>query len=158
MRNTTFNNLHRSLIGFDRLASMLNEPKTCRNDNYPPFNIENQGEGKYRITLAVAGFEQTELDIEENQQKLVVKGQKQRPAETNDEKPRKFIHQGIGQRNFEKTFELGENVKVLDAHLELGILHIDLEKQLPETQQPKKVAIKQLESDSAKNLAEDLQH
>lgn len=156
MRNTTFNNLHRSLIGFDRLATMLNEPKTCRQDNYPPFNVENKDEGQYRITLAVAGFNQGELEIVEDQQKLIVKGSKTKPVDTEAQPARKFIHQGIGERNFEKTFELGEHVKVVDAHLELGILHIDLEKQVPEEQKPKKVAIKQ--ADSAKALAEDLQH
>lgn len=156
MRNTTFNNLQRSLIGFDRLASMLNEPKACRNDNYPPYNVENKGEGQYRITLAVAGFDQTELDIEENQHKLTITGSKTKPEASEDNRTRQFIHKGIGQRNFEKTFELGENVKVIDAQLELGILHIDLEKHTPEALKPKKVAIKQ--ADKAGSLAEDLQH
>lgn len=156
MRNTTFNNLHRSLIGFDRLAAMLDQPKTCRNDNYPPFNVENTGDGKYQITLAVAGFSQDELDIEENQHKLIVKGSKSPQNSAKEQSSRKFIHHGIGQRGFEKAFDLGENVKVVGATLALGILHIDLEKHIPESLKPKKIAIKQSEDSAA--LTEDKQH
>lgn len=139
MRTTTdFSPLYRSFIGFDHLAQMLD--KAQRNDkqqNYPPYNIELLAEDKYRITMAVAGFTEEELDIESRENNLLVTGTK---AKT-DKTERKFVHQGIGERNFERKFQLADHVKVINAHLENGLLHIDLEREIPEALKPRKIAI-----------------
>lgn len=137
--NTDFSPLYRSFIGFDHLAGLID--KASRNEkqsSYPPYNIESLAEDKYRITMAVAGFAETELDIESKQNHLVVTGTKSTPA---DQGERKFLYQGIAERNFERKFQLGDHVKVIGAFMENGLLHIDLEREIPEALKPRKIAI-----------------
>ncbi len=138
MRTIDFSPLHRSFIGFDHLANLIDSAN--RNDkqpSYPPYNIENLAENKYRITMAVAGFTENELAIESENNTLVVTGTK-----TDKEKStRNFIHQGIAERNFERKFQLGDHVKVLNANMENGLLHIDLEREIPEILKPRKIEI-----------------
>ena len=146
MRNLDFTPLYRSAIGFDRMASLLNTMTTSEQNQpaYPPYNIELTGDDSYRISMAVAGFEQSELDIQVEQNRLTVSGKK--PEE---DEQRNFLHRGIAARNFERRFQLADHVKVTDAKLANGLLHIELVREIPEAMKPRKVEI------SAGNL---LQH
>lgn len=137
MRNIDLSPLYRSFIGFDHLASMIdaasqNEKQTT----YPPYNIELLEEDKYRITMAVAGFSQDDIAIEAQDNTLTVSGNRE-----TKEQERKFLHKGISERNFERKFQLGDHVKVLAADMENGLLHIDLERVIPEAKKPRKIEI-----------------
>ncbi len=140
--------LYRSAIGFDRIASLLENLNTSGNQNgYPPYNIELLGENDYRITMAVAGFTDDELDIESRENVLLVKGKKE--SEKSDSK---YLYQGIAERNFERRFQLADHVRVTGANLENGLLHIDLVREIPEAMKPRKIKIGQpqmLENDVA---------
>mgnify|MGYP000353797338 CR=1 FL=1 len=137
--STDFSPLYRSFIGFDHLAGLIDKASRAdKQSSYPPYNIELLAEDKYRITMAIAGFTNDELDIESKENTLIVTGTK--PAST-AETPRNFLHQGIAERNFERKFQLGDHVKVIDASLENGLLHIDLEREIPEALKPRKIAI-----------------
>ncbi len=135
--NFDFTPYRRSAIGFDRLFDVLET--AARNgsvDNYPPFDIERQGEDAYRITIAVAGFTPDEIDMTAQQNLLVVTGKKSE----NDE-GRSFVHRGIAARAFERKFELADYVQVKGADLANGLLTIDLVREVPEAMRPRKVAI-----------------
>ena len=138
MRNLDFTPLYRSAIGFDRMASLLDAMTTSEQKQpaYPPYDIELTGEDSYRITMAVAGFEQSELDIQVEQNRLTVTGKK--PDESVQ---RNFLHRGIAARNFERRFQLADHVKVTDAKLANGLLHIELVREIPEAMKPRKVEI-----------------
>lgn len=137
--NTDFSPLYRSFIGFDHLAGLIDKAsRSEKQSTYPPYNIESLAEDKYRITMAVAGFSEPELDIESKQNTLVVTGTK---ATVADKGERKFLYQGIAERNFERKFQIGDHVKVIGASMENGLLHIDLEREIPEALKPRKIAI-----------------
>ncbi len=112
--------------------------RTDKQPSFPPYNIEALDKDKYRITMAVAGFSEDELSLQSENNTLVVSGTKA-GKEQNDE--RKFIHQGIAERNFERKFQLGDHVKVLGADLANGLLSIDLEREIPEALKPRKIEI-----------------
>ncbi|KGJ87507.1 Hsp20 family protein [Thalassotalea sp. ND16A] len=140
MRTITkdFSPLYRSFIGAEHLAQLMD--KASRADKqpaYPPYNIESIAEDKYRITMAVAGFVDAELDIESKENSLIVTGTKA----AKDEADKNFLYQGIAERNFERKFQLGDHVKVVSAHMENGLLHIDLVREIPEALKPRKIAI-----------------
>ena len=136
--NTDLNPLYRSFIGFDHLASLMDKAsRSEKQSSYPPYNIESLAEDKYRITMAVAGFSETELDIESKQNNLIITGTKA----VSDKGERKFLYQGIAERNFERKFQLGDHVKVIGAFMENGLLHVDLEREIPEALKPRKIAI-----------------
>ena len=140
MRNFDLTPYRRSMVGFDRLFDLIeNSARSAAGsgDNYPPFNIERQGEDAYRITLAVAGFKPNELDITAQQNLLVVKGAK---AESEDE-GKNFVHIGIANRSFERRFELADFVLVESANLADGLLVIELVREIPEAMKPKKIAV-----------------
>ncbi len=138
MRNLDFTPLYRSAIGFDRMASLLDAMTTSeqKQPSYPPYDIELTGEDSYRITMAVAGFEESELDIEVEQNRLTVSGRK-----PEDKQQRNYLHRGIAARNFERRFQLADHVKVTDAKLANGLLHIELVREIPETMKPRKIEI-----------------
>ena len=140
--------LYRSAIGFDRIASMLENINHSGNQNgYPPYNIELLDENSYRITMAVAGFQDEELDIESKENMLTVKGKK-----SEDKTERQYLYQGIAERNFERRFQLADYVRVTGAAMENGLLHIELIREIPEAMKPRKIDIstgKLLESESA---------
>ncbi|TNC82553.1 MAG: heat-shock protein [Oleiphilus sp.] len=138
MRTVDFSPLYRSSVGFDHLFNLLENASRGdqKNNGYPPYNIEALGKDKYQITLAVAGFSESELDIQSNHNRLTIKGN-----QTENRKERTFLHQGIANRNFERTFELAEHVKVIGAELKNGLLIIDLEKEIPEAMKPRKIEI-----------------
>ena len=137
MRDVDFSPLYRSFIGLDHLASLVNNASSLeKQSSYPPYNIELLAEDRYRITMAVAGFVESELDIETLQNYLIVRGTKQKAAAD-----KKYLYQGIAERNFERKFQLGDFVKVLDASIEHGLLHIDLFREVPEAFKPRKITI-----------------
>lgn len=137
MRNVDLSPLYRSFIGFDHLASLLdNANRTEKSNGYPPYNIESVADDKYRITMAIAGFSENELEIQSEHNTLVVKGTK--PEEKSD---KKYLYQGIAERNFERRFQLGDYIKVIGAELENGLLHISLEREVPEALKPRKIEI-----------------
>lgn len=146
MRTIDLSPLYRSFIGSDHLASMINAASRQESQNtYPPYNIELMGEDKYRITMAVAGFSENDVSIEVQENTLKVAGRKETFDESaekaTNEKERKFLHKGISERNFERKFQLGDHVKVLSADLENGLLHIDLERVVPEAKKPRRIEI-----------------
>ncbi len=134
--------LYRSSIGFDRMGSLLDS--ALRSDKsaagYPPYDIEVRGENQYAITLAVAGFEQDELDIQIEKGVLRVRGKK---ADDNSE--RSYLYQGIANRAFERKFNLADYIEVSGADLNNGLLTINLMKEVPEAMKPKSITINQAE-------------
>ncbi len=136
MRTVDFAPLYRNAIGFDRLLNMM-EANSNKNSQggFPPYNIEQQEENKFRITMAVAGFADDEIDITQQENTLVVRGER-KPSEE-----KKYVYQGIAERDFERKFQLADYVKVVGATMENGLLHIDLERETPEAMQPRKIAI-----------------
>ena len=136
MRQFDFAPLYRSTVGFDRLAKLMDSVGGFDAEGYPPYNIERLGENEYRITMAVAGFDKDEFNIEVKEQSLVVSGQK-KP----DDKERTFLHRGIAARSFERRFQLADFVEVKGADLQNGLLHIDLVRNIPERMKPRTIAI-----------------
>ena len=138
MRTFDFTPLYRSTVGFDRLASLLDQAlaSDVTQNSYPPYNIEKTGENAYRITLAVAGFADDELSIESRDGQLVVTGRK---AEA--EEKASVLHRGIATRAFERRFQLADHVRAVEAVTENGLLHIDLVREVPEALKPRKIEI-----------------
>lgn len=131
--------LYRSTVGFDRLVSLLDQMAGYEGQGsaYPPYNIERTGENAYRITLAVAGFAESELSIEAKENTLTVRGEKTKPEEAKTE----FLYQGIAARAFERVFQLADFVEVKGAVLENGLLHVDLAREIPEKMKPRQIKI-----------------
>lgn len=142
MRTIDLSPLYRSFIGSDHLASMIDAAsRQEKQTTYPPYNIELLDEDKYRITMAVAGFAKEDVTIEVQENTLQISGNKETPEQEASDVERKFLHKGISERNFERKFQLGDNVKVLAADLQHGLLHIDLERVVPEAQKPRRIEI-----------------
>lgn len=137
MRGFDFSPLFRSTVGFDRLANMLDQV-TDSVPAYPPYNIERTDENKYRITIAVAGFAEKDLSVEVRDGVLSVLGKQD---ETQRNEKAGYLYQGIAGRAFDRRFQLAENVEVRGAKLENGLLHIDLERVVPEEKKPRRIAI-----------------
>ena len=135
MRSFDLSPLYRATVGFDNLTRLfdatLNETPA-----YPPYNIAKVGEGAYRITFAVAGFAETDLEVQVENHTLTVRGKV-----SQDEAPATFLHRGIAGRSFERKFELADHIEVIGAAMENGLLHIDLKREVPEALKPRKVAI-----------------
>ena len=123
----------RSTVGFDRLLNLL---ETAGEQGYPPYNIERSDENNYRVTLAVAGFAEKDLSVDVKDRVLTISGKREEPqAQTG------FLHQGIAGRAFERSFQLAEHVEVKAARLENGLLHVDLERIVPEEKKPRRITI-----------------
>lgn len=137
MRTIDFSPIFRSSVGFDHLASLLDA--TARSDQnqggFPPYDIVLLEEDKYRITMAVAGFKQSDIDITSENDTLTVTGQQ---GSGDDQK---YLYQGIAKRGFERKFKIADHVKVVNANLEDGLLHISLEREVPEALKPRKISI-----------------
>jgi molecular chaperone IbpA len=136
MRTYDFSPLYRSAIGFDRLAQLFDDAARESQPAYPPYNIELVSDDKYQITMAVAGFDRSEIDIETERDTLKITGRKQREDAT-----RNFLHRGIASRNFEHSFQLADHVRVVGARLDNGLLNIELQREVPEALKPRKIAI-----------------
>lgn len=119
---------HPFLLGFEQLERLVERTAKSGSDGYPPFNIEQTDEASYRITLAVAGFRETDLSITVEDAQLVVRGK-----QVDDTDGRQFLHRGIAARQFQKSFVLADGVEVGAANMENGLLHIDLMRQQPDT-------------------------
>lgn len=136
MRHFDFAPLYRSTIGFDRMAQLLDSLGSTDEGAYPPYNIERLGDNEYRITMAVAGFTEAEIRIEVKEQSLTVKGEK-----VPEDKERQFLHRGIAARSFERRFQLADYVEVTGAEMKDGLLHVDLQRNIPERMKPRTVPI-----------------
>ena len=137
MRTVDFSPLYRSVVGFDRLAGLLEAAaKADSASGYPPYNIESVGDNAYRVEIAVAGFKTDELAIEVKENLLTVTGRK--PA--NDEQ-KHYLHRGLAARDFERRFQLADYVVVTDANLSDGLLVIALKRELPESLKPRQITI-----------------
>ncbi len=146
MRRLDLTPLYKSSIGFDHLASVLDQLSSLDAENgFPPYNIERLGENSYRITMAVAGFGDSDLSIEVKEGTLSVNGEKK-----GEDKVRQYIHQGIAARSFERRFRLAEYVEVSGATLENGLLHIDLKRELPEAMKPRTISITKAQSSTSR--------
>jgi len=140
MRRFDLTPLYKSTVGFDHVASILEQLAATDTDSgYPPYNIERVDENNYRITMAVAGFSQADLDIEVREGMLRVTGTKLEKEQ--DDPDTVLLHRGIASRNFERRFRLAEYVAVSEAKLENGLLHIDLRRELPDAMKPRKIEI-----------------
>jgi molecular chaperone IbpA len=141
MRRYDFSPLYKSTIGFDHLVSILDQLSAAETDNgYPPYNIERVDENNYRISMAVAGFSETDLDIEIKEGTLRIAATKS-PDNGQDRAESVFLHRGIASRNFERRFRLAEHVEVTGARLENGLLHVELRRELPDAMKPRKIEI-----------------
>ena len=139
MRHVDFSPLYRSTVGFDRLFSMLDglgQPET--QTTYPPYNIERTGEDSYRISMAVAGFADTDISIEAHRNVLTVKGER---TQDNAGEGSEVLYRGIAARSFERRFQLADHVEVVGAVLKNGLLHVDLKRNIPEEMKPRRIAI-----------------
>jgi molecular chaperone IbpA len=132
MRTFDFTPYYRATVGFDRLFDMLD--KSVRSD-WPPYNIERKSEDEYRITMAVAGFGPSEIELVQHGSTLLVAGQK------GDRQDSQILHQGIASSSFRQSFNLADHVKVVGANLEHGMLAIDLVRQVPEQLKPRRIEI-----------------
>jgi molecular chaperone IbpA len=135
MRTFDLAPLYRSTVGFDRLFSMMDGFEAA--PGYPPYNIERTGENEYRISVAVAGFGESELTIEAKENTLTIKGEKQVTEQKNGD----VLYQGIAARAFERLFQLADYVVVKNASLENGLLHVDLVREIPEAKKPRQIPI-----------------
>lgn len=139
MRTTTFDftPLFRSTIGFDRLMDSIEAASRAASiDTWPPYDIVKSGEDEYRITMAVAGFSEEDMTITQEQNMLLITGQK-----ASDDDKKQYLHRGIAGRTFQRRFELADHVHVVGASLMNGLLTIDLKLELPEEMKPRRIAI-----------------
>lgn len=135
--------LYRSTVGFDRMASILDAAmRADTSSGYPPYNIEALAENRYQISVAVAGFEDHELDIEVERGVLTVRGRKA------DDENKQYLHKGIAFRNFERKFNLADHVQVEGADLKNGLLVVDLLKVIPEQMKARRIPIGGAKSDA----------
>ncbi|MGA9796432.1 MAG: Hsp20 family protein [Rhizomicrobium sp.] len=133
-----FTPLFRSTVGFDRLFDTLDQvSQHDASQSYPPYNIERAGENTYRVTIAVAGFAEKDLNVEVRDGLLTVIGKRE---ETKGEN-KGLLYQGIAGRAFERRFQLADHVEVHGAKLENGLLHVDLEQIVPEEKKPRRIQI-----------------
>lgn len=138
MRTYDLTPLHRFTVGFDNVSRLIDAVSRLDDGaaSYPPYNIERFGEDRYRISMAVAGFTEDELDIVLKDNTLTIAGRKGEEAESAT-----YLHRGIASRAFERRFELAAHIKVKGAALENGLLHVELEREVPEELKPRKIAI-----------------
>lgn len=138
MRTLDFAPLYRSVVGFDRLAQLLETASVDAASGYPPYNIERTDENAYRVEIAVAGFRPEELNIEVKENLLTVQGRK---AANDEAAQRRFLHRGLAERDFERRFQLADYVVVTEAKLADGLLSISLKRELPEALKPRRIEI-----------------
>lgn len=140
MQTFDFSPLYRTLVGFDRVADMINQAASTEPDaqSYPPYNIEQVGEDHYGVEVAVAGFLPDELNVEAREGVLYITGRK---ITDEDEQERAFLHRGIAARAFELRFQLADYVYVTGAKMDNGILRVELQRELPEAMKPRTIAI-----------------
>ena len=139
MRNFDLTPLYRATVGFDQIAELMDRALASdvgNSNGYPPYNIEKTADDGWRISIAVAGFADSDLAIEVNDRSLIVTGRK-----TDEDGNRKYLHRGIATRAFERRFHLADHVRVTGASHADGMLHIDLVREVPEALKPRRIAI-----------------
>lgn len=138
MRTFDFAPLHRATVGFDQIADLMDRVMSSdlQQSSYPPYNIEKTADDAYRISIAVAGFSEAELNVEVKDHALVVSARKAEDAEG-----RTYLHRGIATRAFERRFTLADHVRVEGASHVDGMLHIDLVREVPEALKPRRIEI-----------------
>ena len=148
MRVFDTNPLMRSAVGFDNLVRMLDNATRFNGDSgYPPYDIEKLGDDSYRVTMAVAGFTEDELDVTVKDDVLVISGRAAKAEATEGETAETpapqpvYLHRGIAKRAFERRFHLADTIKVTGAALENGLLHVSLVREVPEERKPRQIAI-----------------
>ena len=138
MRTFDVSPLMRATVGFDRMMNLLDaQTRLDQGDGYPPYNIEKLGEDNYRITMAVAGFGEADLDVTVKENSLTIKGKK---AEGEPDKV-KYLYRGIATRSFERRFELADHIKVTGGRLDNGVLSLELVREVPEAMKPRTIKI-----------------
>lgn len=152
MRTLDLSPLFRSTIGIDRLSRLLDSAPQFDGaaPSYPPYNIEKTGEESYRITMAVAGFGEDDLEVVTSENTLTIRA---KTTSDEEEKSRVFLHRGIAGRAFERRFQLADYIKVGGATLVNGLLNIDLVREVPEAQKPRTVKIAVGQGEAPKQLA-----
>lgn len=138
MRTLDFAPLHRATVGFDQIADMLDRVMTneVSQPGYPPYNIEKTADDAYRISIAVAGFAESDLFVEVKESNLVVSARK-----ADEDGERTYLHRGIATRAFERRFQLADHIQVTGASHVDGMLHIDLKREVPEALKPRRIVI-----------------
>lgn len=138
MRTYDFTPLYRSTVGFDQIANMMDRALSSDNaaPSYPPYNIEKLENDAYRISIAVAGFAESDLNVEVREKALIVTARK-----ADEDTERSYLHRGIATRAFERRFQLADHVQVTGAAHVDGMLHIELERQVPEALKPRQIQI-----------------
>ncbi|MGR3273269.1 heat-shock protein [Thalassococcus profundi] len=143
MRSFDLAPLYRATVGFDQIADMMD--RVLANDvaqpTYPPYNIEKTADDAYRISIAVAGFSDADLNVEVKDHALVVSARK-----AEDTQERTYLHRGIATRAFERRFQLADHVRVVGASHADGMLHIDLQREIPEALKPRRIEIAKADS------------
>ena len=145
MRAFDMTPLFRTSVGFDRMSRLMDAAIQMENatKTYPPYNIAKLAENDYQITLAVAGFSEEELTIESKENALTVTGRHENKAEGVE-----YLHRGIAGRAFERRFQLADHIKVVGARLENGLLHIALEREIPEALKPRLIPIQRTSTEA----------
>ena len=137
MTTFDFSPLYRTSVGFDRLASLMSSAsRQDQSNTYPPYNIRTTGEDNYQITMAVAGFSDADITITTENNHLVVTGNR-----SEEDEQAEYLYRGIATRSFERRFNLADHVKVVGASMENGLLHIELEREIPEAMKPRTIKI-----------------
>jgi len=138
MRSFDFAPLHRATVGFDQIAELMDRvlASDSATPNYPPYNIERTGDDGWRITVAVAGFAEAEISVEQRENGLIVSARK-----AEDDSARRYLHRGIANRAFQRRFHLAAHVRVSGAMHQDGLLHIDLVREVPEALKPRRIEI-----------------
>lgn len=142
MRTYDLTPLLRTSVGFDRVSRLMEAAREQSAVSYPPYNIVKHDADRYRISLAVSGFAPEELSIELHENRLTIEGR----SDAGTDEPVEYLHRGIAARAFKRTFQLAEHILVLDARIEHGLLHIELQREIPEALKPRRIAIQTGES------------
>lgn len=139
---TTLNALNRALVGFDNIFSDLEERYANQlNSNYPPYNLVKRDKDEYEVQVAVTGFDPSEITVEVDQNRLIIKGEVKR---NDDQEELNFIHRGLAQRNFTRVLPLAEHIEVGEATIKNGVLSVTLNRVIPEALKPRVLKIKAL--------------
>lgn len=149
MRNFDFAPLYRSTVGFDQIANLMDRVLTAETaqPSYPPYNIEKLDDDAYRISIAVAGFSESDLNVEVREKSLIVSARK-----ADEDEVKTYLHRGIATRAFERRFHLADHVLVTGAAHADGMLHIELERQVPDALKPRQIQIASTTQSIAKDV------
>ena len=156
MTTFDFTPLFRTAVGFDRMSQLADRAMRLdeQASTYPPYNIEKRSDDDYRITMAVAGFTEADLDITVHENALIIKTKKER-ADDQTVANTTYLHRGIATRSFERRFQLADHIHVTQAKLENGLLHVDLLREVPEALKPRKININQAGGTSEPRVIEN---